>query len=95
MWDRILKSKDKTGRQEAKQKQKAMRRLFFLLFFLMFSKLLLMNIDCIIFLFGVFLFFSRQGFSVALGPVLELALVDQAGLELTEIHLALPSECWD
>ncbi|CAO2592761.1 hypothetical protein LEMLEM_LOCUS6929 [Lemmus lemmus] len=27
------------------------------------------------------------GFSVALEPVLELALGDQAGLELTEIHL--------
>ena len=32
----------------------------------------------------VCLFVSRQGFSVALVPVLELALVDQAGLELTE-----------
>ena len=27
--------------------------------------------------------------------VLELALVDQAGLELTEIHLSLPPKCWD
>ena len=34
----------------------------------------------------------RQGFSVALEPVLELALVDQVGLELTEIYLpCLPS----
>ena len=33
--------------------------------------------------------FSRQGLSVALKPVLELALVDQAGLELTEIRLLL------
>ncbi|CAO2599084.1 hypothetical protein LEMLEM_LOCUS9700, partial [Lemmus lemmus] len=32
---------------------------------------------------------------VALEPVLELALVDQAGLELTEIRLPLPPECWD
>ena len=39
--------------------------------------------------------FLRQGFSVALEPVLELDLVDQAGLELTEIHLSLPSRCWD
>ena len=39
--------------------------------------------------------FSRQGFSVALEPVLELALVDQAGLELTEIRVPLPPECWD
>ena len=28
--------------------------------------------------------FSRQGFSVALKPVLELALVDQAGFELRD-----------
>ncbi|KAH0517799.1 RING finger protein 17 [Microtus ochrogaster] len=32
----------------------------------------------------------EAGFSVALEPVLELALVDQAGLELTEIRLPLP-----
>ena len=36
--------------------------------------------------------FSRLGFSVALEPVLEL---EQAGLELTEIHLPLPPECRD
>ena len=34
--------------------------------------------------------FSRLGLSVALEPVLELALVDQADLELTEIRLPLP-----
>ena len=34
-------------------------------------------------------------FSVALEPVLEPALVDQADLELTEILLPLPPECWD
>ena len=28
-------------------------------------------------------------------PVLKLALVDQAGLELTEIRLPLPPKCWD
>ena len=46
---------------------------------------------------GFIFAFSRQGFSVALEPVLELALVDQAGLELTEIRLRLPLplECWD
>ena len=47
-------------------------------------------------LFLIFVFgfgFSRQGFSVALEPVLELALVDQAGLELTELCLPLPPEC--
>ena len=45
--------------------------------------------------FCLFVCFSRQGFSVALEPALELALVDQAGLELTEIHLPLPPKCWD
>ena len=46
--------------------------------------------------FGLVWFgFSRQGFSVALEPVLELALEDQVGLELTEIYLPLPPECWD
>ena len=40
-------------------------------------------------------FLSRQGFSVALEPVLKLALVEEAGLELTEIHLPLPPKCWD
>ena len=39
--------------------------------------------------------FLRQGFSVALEPVLELALVDETGLELTEIPLSLPPKCWD
>ena len=37
--------------------------------------------------------FSRQGFSVALESALELALVGQVGLELTEIRLPLPPEC--
>ncbi|EGV95667.1 hypothetical protein I79_001264 [Cricetulus griseus] len=32
---------------------------------------------------------------VAVEPVLELALVDQAGFKLTEILLLLPPECWD
>ena len=34
--------------------------------------------------------FSRQDFAVAIKPVLELALVDQVGLELTGILLPLP-----
>ena len=39
--------------------------------------------------FGFFVFsFFETGFSVALEPVLELALVEQAGLELVEICLA-------
>ena len=48
---------------------------------------------CLVFCF--FVFFSRQGFAVALEPVLELAFVDLAGLKLTEIGLPLPPECWD
>ena len=52
---------------------------------------------CLFFVFVVVvvLVFLRQGFSAALVPVLEIVLVDQAGLELTEIHLHLPPECWD
>ena len=45
-------------------------------------------------LFFLFLFL-KQGFSVALEPVLELALIDQAGFKLKEIRLPLPSECWN
>ena len=40
-------------------------------------------------------FSLRQGFSVALEPLLELALVDQADLKITEIHLPLPPKCLD
>ena len=44
------------------------------------------------FIFG----FSRQGFSMLLlESVLELAPVDKAGLEPTEIYLFLPPKCWD
>ena len=39
--------------------------------------------------------FSIHGFSVALGPVLELALVDQTCFELTQICLPLCLGCWD
>ena len=47
-----------------------------------------------LFCFVLFCFsFSRQGFSVALEPALELALGDQAVLKLTEIRLPLPPEC--
>ena len=52
---------------------------------------------CIPFLFCFVLSFEA-GFlyrETVLEPVLELALVDQAGLELTEMHLPLPPECWD
>ena len=45
---------------------------------------------CFLF-FGFFLFvFMTQGFSIALKPVLELAPVAQASLELTEICLSQP-----
>ena len=47
------------------------------------------------FCFGLVFVFSRQGFSVALKPVLELAFVDPANLKLTEIRLPLPAEYWD
>ena len=43
------------------------------------------------FLFDWF-FFLKQGFCAALKLVLELALVDQTGLKLAEIHLPLPPE---
>ena len=39
--------------------------------------------------------FKVWGFSVALEPDLELALVDQADVKLTEICLPLPPEGWD
>ena len=45
-------------------------------------------------LFFSFVFRDRV-YSVALEPVLVLALVDQAGLELTEIRLSLLPEFWD
>ena len=38
--------------------------------------------------------FLRQGFTVPLERVLEIALVDQASPKLTEICLSLPPECW-
>ena len=40
--------------------------------------------------------FFKTGFLfVVLEFVLELALVDQTSLELTEIRLPLPLKCWD
>ena len=47
-----------------------------------------------LFCFGL-VFQDRVSLYVALEPVLELALVDQVGLELTEIHLPLLPECWN
>ena len=43
----------------------------------------------------LFVCFWRQDFFMVLEPVLEVALVDQAGLELTEICLPLCPESWD
>ena len=45
----------------------------------------------------VWVWFFEIGVLKALGlePVLEQALVDQVGLELTEICLPLPPQCWD
>ena len=60
---------------------------FFLIFLLFFVCLFLYVLLLLL------LLFLRQGFSVALEPVLELALVDQAGLKLTEIRLPLSTEC--
>ena len=42
----------------------------------------------LVFIFNVFVL-SRLVLSVALEPILEIALVDQAGLELTENSLPL------
>ena len=40
------------------------------------------------------LFVFKTGFlCVALESVLELALVDQAGLKLTKIHMPMPPKC--
>ena len=47
----------------------------------------------LLFYFVLVLFFKTCFLCVALA-VLELALVDQAGLQLTEIHLLLPPEGW-
>ena len=69
---------------------------------MVFVSLLVVPVVVVVFLFGwlVGIWFGlvwfgslRQGFSVALEPVLELALIDQDGLELTEIYLPLPSKC--
>ena len=51
------------------------------------------NVFCLIGLFCFALFFET-GFE-ALRPVLELAVVDQAGLELIKIRLPLPPDYWD
>ena len=53
------------------------------------------NILEIAFVFLVLHLFLRQGFSMALEPLLELALGDQARLELPESRLPLPLKYWD
>ena len=47
----------------------------------------------VVVLFCLLLVFLRQSFTVALEPVLKLALIDQADLRLTE-SLLLPPSCW-
>ena len=44
--------------------------------------------------FGFLKFFETRFLYVTALAVLELAFVDQAGFELTEICLPLPPECW-
>lgn len=51
--------------------------------------------DTFLFFFGGVGKGLRQGFSVTLEAVLELAFVDLAGLELREVHLPLPLEFWN
>jgi hypothetical protein len=53
-----------------------------------------MCVVCINMYIHFFFFFEIGSYYVAL-PSLKLANVDQAGLELTVIHLPLPHECWD
>ena len=50
---------------------------------------------CVCVCIYIYIGFLRQGFSVALEPVPELVLVDQACLKLTKICLPLPPEFWD
>ena len=47
------------------------------------------------FFFSFFWIFEAGFLCVTALAVFELALVDQAGLELTEICLPLPPECWN
>ena len=43
---------------------------------------------------SLFIYFETEFLCVIALTDLELVLVDQAGLELTEIGLPLPPECW-
>jgi hypothetical protein len=43
----------------------------------------------------IFVFVIETGFLYIPLDVLELTIADQDGLELTEIHLSLPPDCWD
>lgn len=51
------------------------------------------NIKTLFSFFFFSLVFQDRVSSVTLEPVLGLALGDQAGLELTKIHLPLPPKC--
>jgi hypothetical protein len=43
----------------------------------------------------IYLFTLKQSFFLCISVCLGTHSVDQPGLELTEIHLPLPPECWD
>ena len=53
---------------------------------------MMQNLRCsLVLLFLLFVYcFPQQGFSVGFEPAIELALIDQTLLRLTEIHLGLP-----
>ena len=55
-------------------------------------KMCLYILVLVLFIF-VCLFFKTGLLSAALVPILELTLVDKAGIKLTEILLPLPPEC--
>ena len=43
----------------------------------------------------IFVLLFETGFLCSFGACPRTCSVDQAGLKLTEIHLSLPSQCWD
>ena len=54
------------------------------------------RLDITLFYFFFRFCFFRTGFlCVTALAVLELALIDQTGLKLTEVRLPQPHECWD
>ena len=55
----------------------------------------ILQLQSIYYLSLLLLFAFLRFLCVALESVLEVTLVEQAGLELIEICLPLPPECWD